>query len=163
MVIDLKNATIKIKDGTTPTANSLTVRLGSGTLSYDESRNVEYILNRGKLDDVRLGDEVPMDVSIDAMWSELRASSGDPPTIEDVLKKRGVASSWVSTDADGCRPYAVDIEVEHTPICNNIDIETILLSDFRYDKISHDPKTGMLKITGKCNVTEASITRTAQV
>jgi len=49
--IDLKNATLKIKDGGT---NEMEVTLGEGNLVYTERQNVEYTLDRGTLDEVRL-------------------------------------------------------------------------------------------------------------
>jgi hypothetical protein len=159
---DLKNAVILIKDGT-GAPNTLTVNLGEGTLQYTERRNLTYRKNRGVLDDVVLGDEEPVDVQIDAVWEYLKASTGGTPTIEDVLKKRGEAADWTSTDADTCRPYAVDIEITLTPPCSADDKEIILLENFRWEEIQHNANEGQLSITGKCNVTEASVTRTSQV
>jgi hypothetical protein len=152
MVIDLKNATIKLKDGG---SNEMTVKLGEGNLTYDEKRNIQYILDRGNLDEVRLGDQVPVDVKLDAVWEHLTSDTNI--TVEDALKQRGLASDWVSSDADVCRPYAVDIEVTLAPPCGDTG-ETILLPDFRYESASHDMKGGTLSFSGKCNVVEATVT-----
>ena len=158
--IDLKRATIKLKDGG---AEELTVKIGEGNLTYSEARNIEYTLDRGTLDEVREGDEVPIDVSLDFVWEYLKGSTGSgTPTVEDVLKNTGEASDWVSTDADTCRPYAVDIEITYQPspaTCG--DMEIILLSDFRYESLDHDLRAGTVATTGKCNVTKATITRQA--
>ena len=159
MIIDLKNCTIKIKDGTTPTPLEVTVRVGEGTLSYTEKFNREYKKDRGKLYQVRNGDEEPVDVKMDFLWEFLKASSGGTATIEDALKQRGGASAWVSTDSDTCAPYSVDLEITHTPVCESEDVETILLSDFRVEQLDHDPKAGTVSCTGKCNVKEATVTR----
>ena len=159
---DLKNAVIKIKDGTAPTPNEITVKIGEGTMTFSEKRPLMYKKNRGRLDDVVTADEEPVEVSIDAVWDYIKASSGATPTIIDALKKRGEAASWVSSDVNTCRPYAVDIEVTYTPICDDEDIGTITLSDFRYEDISHNLKEGQFSITGKCNITEPTIVRTAQ-
>jgi hypothetical protein len=153
---DLKNATIKIKDNG---SEFIEVNISEGNLTYTERRNIEYRRNRGLLDDVRLGDEEPVDVSIDALWEFLRADTGEDPSIEDALKQRGEASAWVSTDSDTCRPYAVDIEIYLAHPCGATKAEVILLSDFRYEEIQHDAREGQLSITGKCNVTEATVTR----
>ena len=154
MVIDLKNCTIKIKDGG---ANFVTVKIGNGNLTYDEKHNLEYIKDRGKRDTVRLGDEDPIDVRLDAQWSFLTGTSA--ATVEDALKRRGPAASWASSSSDPCEPYAVDIEITNNVPCFGIMTETILLQDFRHTSIAHDPKAGTLSITGTCNVKEAQVTR----
>jgi len=95
--IDLKNATLKIKDGGT---NEMEVTLGEGNLVYTERQNVEYTLDRGTLDEVRLGDEVPVEVRMDAVWEYITSRAGGTPTIKDAIQRRGQAASWTSTDAD---------------------------------------------------------------
>ena len=157
-VIDLKNATIKIKDGT-GTPNELEINIGEGQMKFTEKRNIEYRRNRGVLDDVVEGDEEPMEVSLDFQWEFLKASSGDPPTIEDALKQRGGASAWISSDTDTCRPYAVDIEILYTPPCGSLEDETITLEDFRWESLDHDLKGASVSVTGKCNRTEATVVR----
>jgi hypothetical protein len=158
--IDLKDATIKIKDGSTP-ANELTVKVGEGNLTYSETRNIEYTLDRGVLDEVREGDEVPVAVTLDFVWDYLKGQTGSgTPTVEDAVKNRGEASDWVSTDSDACRPYAVDIEITYSPqpvVCG--DMEIILLSDFRWEALDHDLRAGTVAMSGNCNVTQATVTR----
>ena len=119
--IDLKNATIKLKDGTSPTPNELSINIGEGELTFTETKNREYTLNRGALDGVRDGDEAPVDVSLDFIWEYLKGPtsastgiSGGIPTPEDCFKQRGGAVNWVSSDTDDvCQPYAVDIEIDY--------------------------------------------------
>ena len=161
--IDLKDVTIKIKDGTTPTANEIEVKIGEGNLTYTERRNMDYTLDRGRLDEVREGDEVPVDVRMDFVWEFITGgtASGAIPTVEDALKRLGAASGWVSTDADSCRPYCVDIELEHTPGCtgSSTPTETITISDFRYEQLDHDLRGGSVAVTGRANVTQATVVR----
>lgn len=164
--IDLKDAIIRIKDGG---SNSIEVKIGEGNFTWTEARNIEYTLDRGRLDDVRKGDEIPVDVSFDFLWEYLKGpssastASGGTPTIEDALKNRGAAANWVSTDADGCRPYAVDLEIEYKPTpaaCG--DKEVIVINDFRWESLDHDLRGASVAVSGKANVTEAQITRSAQ-
>ena len=167
LVIDLKDVTIKIQDGDTPTPNEINIKIGEGNLTYDENRNVEYILDRGRLDEVRLGDEVPVDVTFDFVWEFLTGNTSTTtnlPTVEDALKRQGNASVWVSTDPDGCRPFSVDIILENVPSCTSFgqEQEFITLSDFRYDTLSHDLRAATVACTGRCNVTEAAIVRSDQ-
>lgn len=162
--IDLKQATLTIRDGTTPTPNELEVRIGEGNLTYTEAKNMEYKLNRGKLDEVREGDEVPVAVSFDFVWDYIKGSSdsGAVATIEDALKKKNNASTWLSSDSDQCRPYAVDLVILYTPDCSTGDKEEIVLSDFRFESLAHDLGAGTIACSGNCNVTEAETTREAQ-
>ena len=160
--IDLKYATIEIKDGG---SESLEVTIGEGNLTYTEAKNIDYTLNRGLLDEVREGDQIPIDVSIDFVWEYLRGSSasGALPTVEEALKNIGNASAWVSTDSDACRPYAVDLVVTYAPVpitCG--DKEVITLPDYRWESLDHDLRAGTVSTAGKCNVTQATVVRTAQ-
>lgn len=156
--IDLKNATITLKDYNG--VNSLEVKIGEGNFQWTEKVNRIYTKDRGLLNDVRDGDEEPIDVSFDFIWEFLKANTGDP-TIEDVLKHRGQAASWTSTDTDACRPFAVDVEVLYEPPCGGELNEKIVLEDFRYEQLQHDLKNASVSCQGKCNVTEATVTREA--
>lgn len=163
-VIDLKKCIIKFKDGS-GTPKELQIKIGEGTISYDEKRNIIYDMDRGKLDSVRAGDEVPMDVRLTIRWEWLKSLTGaSVPTPEEVLKRNGVAATlgWTSSDADLCAPYAIDIEIKFDPDCSDLGYETIILPDFRWESLGHDPKAGTLDVSGKCNAKMASVTRTAQ-
>lgn len=155
-VIDLKHAIIQVRGGTT--GNKITVVLGTGNLTYDEKRTMDYVKDRGLLNTVREGDEEPMDVKLDATWEFITGASAEI-TIEDAMKKRNNASAWTSTSADACEPYAVDLYILYTPICGSSNGETIVLPDFRWESIAHDLRAGTLSFSGKCNVTQATPTR----
>jgi len=158
--IDIKNCTIKFVDGTTPTANELIVKVGEGNLTWTEKRNILFIKDRGHLDLVREGAQVPVDVSLSFVWQFLTTMSGDTvPTPEEVLKQTGLASSWVTTDSDTCRPYAIDIVLLDVLNCGGTEDEKITLADFRYESLDHDLKAGTVSVTGKCNITSATAVR----
>lgn len=161
--IDMKDATVYIKDGDSP-VNSLTVVVGEGNLTYSEKRTIEYALDRGNLDEVREGDQVPVDVRLDFTWEYLKGVSGTSvPSIEEALKKTGNAAAWVSSDSDACRPYAVDLEVWNQPTPSDCgDQEVITLSDFRWEQLDHDLSAGTVSVTGRCNITQATVLRNAQ-
>lgn len=158
--IDLKDAIITIKDGG---SNSIEVKIGEGNLTWSERREIQYTLDRGTLDEVKEGDEVPVELRISAVWEYIKgaAISDGVPSIEDALKKVNAASDWVSTDADACRPYAVDVEITYTPDCTG-DQEVILFSDYRYEQLDHDLRAGTIETSGRCNVTAPAATRTTQ-
>lgn len=157
--IDLKDATIKILDGTTPTPNEITVKIGEGNLTYTEKRNIEYVKDRGELDTTREGDEEPTELSIDAVWEEITASAGLPPSIKDAIKGVGEASTWVSTGGD-CEPYAVDVVVEVDVSCGTVEDEQLTFSEFRYEQVDHDLRAGTFAISGMCNETMPTAVRT---
>jgi hypothetical protein len=162
MKVDIKNATIKMKDGTTPTPEELEIKVGEGNVTFKETSARTYELDKGRLDTVRNGDEAPVEVSLEFLWEWLKADTGLPPTPVDALKKRGEAADWVSSSADPCEPYCVDIEITLAPDCEDgSKNEVILLPDFRVEELNYDLRAGQISVSGKCNVTEATITRVA--
>jgi len=167
--IDIKNTELKMQDGTTPTANEIVIKVGEGNLTYSENRTIEYTLDRGRIDEVREGDEVPMDVSFDLLWEFITGntdSAGVPPTVEDVLKNQNNAATWISSDPDTCRPFAVDVIAENVPVCGagapTQEQEFITLPDFRYETLDHDLRAGTIAVSGRCNSKVASIVRSLQ-
>ena len=164
MQFDLKNATLRIKDGSTPTANYITVKFRDGTFTWSEKTPREYLKDRGVLDGVRNGDQEPMDIKIDAAWERITAGtgSGATPTIRDALYKEGGAAAWESTDADACAPYAVDLELRDVRGCGAEQDEIITFPDFRIENFNADAKNGMLSIDGKCNAVHPTPVRQAQ-
>ena len=144
----------------------LRIKVGEGNITWSEKKPREFKMDRGRLDQVRNADQQPMEVSFQLMYEELTASnpSTDPPTPEDVLKRRGAAAAWVSANtSDPCAPYSINIRLDHTPPnCTSVDKERVILRLFHYEDLNHDPKGGMISCTGKCNVTEATVSRIAQ-
>lgn len=145
-------------------ARFVRIKVGEGTISWSEKKPRQYVKDRGKLDSVRNGDEEPMDVSFTMQYEFVTASSGDAPTPEDVLKHRGEAADWESAETDDpCAPFCVNIRILHTPPnCTSVDKELVLLEKFYYEDLAHDVKAGTIQCTGKCNKTEATVTRIAQ-
>jgi hypothetical protein len=164
-LFDLKNAEIKIEDGSNP-VNSITVKIGEGTVSWTERKERRYILDRGQLDDVRNEDEAPLEVNLAFMWEYIvgTTGSGGVPTVVDVIKRKNAAAAWLSTDSDQCRPFAVNIVIDYRPVPSMCgDMELITLPDFRYEQVDFDIRSPEnITITGHCNVVEPVIVREAQ-
>lgn len=156
--IDLKHATLYLRDGTSP-KKTLAVKIGTGTFTYDEKKAMDYQLDRGNLDVVREGDQQPVDVKFDFTWEFLRADGGSVPTVEEFLKQVGVASAYISSDPDTCQPYAVDVILLYVPPCGGVKNEKIVCPLFRFESLSHDAKAGQVSVSGKCNVTQVTVTR----
>lgn len=139
---------------------SLSIKVGDGNLQFTENREFIYDLDRGLLDTVREGNQVPLDVSLDFVWEFLTAISGaTTPTISDVLHHRGAAAAWESSSDDPCEPFALDIEIEHVPACGSAETELITLPDFRWEALPHSMTDAQVSMTGRCNATEALILR----
>lgn len=139
----------------------LSVKIGEGNLTYSEKRPVEFTRDRGILDTVRLADEEPMDVSLDAQWEFITAEAGGAVTIEDVLKKVNSAVAWVSTADDQCQPYCVDIEVHNAPDCIGTDDELLMLEEYYQENVDHDLRAGTIATSGRCNRKTATARRVA--
>lgn len=157
--IDLKNATITIKGA--GTGDEITVKVGEGNCTWSEKKNIQYTLNGGVLDEVREGDEVPVDVKLDCTWEYIASQSGSPVPPDDAIRGINTASSWTSSDADTCRPFAVDLEIEIQPVCSGTDSgdsDIYTLADFRCEDVAYDLRAGTLSFSGKCNVTRANRT-----
>lgn len=139
----------------------LEITIGDGNLTYDEKRALEYKLNRGLLDQVRLGDQAPIDVNFQFAWTFLTSKSGGTvPSFEEFIKRRGPAVAYTTAGKD-CEPFAVNIVLEQSQPCASDDhpIERIVLPQFRHTSLNHDPKAGTVTCQGTCNATEALITR----
>jgi hypothetical protein len=143
-------------------AIELLIKIGDGNVTYTEANEYEYDLDRGVLDTVRSGDQVPMDVSLDFVYEYVTTGTGEETSPMDALKKIGGASEWRSASADPCEPYAVDVEIIHTPICTTQEIETTIFPDFRSESREPDLGEASISVSGRCNATQPTITRTAQ-
>jgi len=140
----------------------LEIKIGDGNLVYTEANEYEYDLDRGVLDTVRAGDQVPLDLSLDFVYEYITTGTGETVSPMDALKQIGDASEWRSSSSDPCEPYAVDVEVIHTPICTTQEIETTVFNDFRSESRQADLGEANVSVSGRCNVTQPTITRTAQ-
>lgn len=157
---NLRQAVLTISDGDSP-ANTIDVKIGDGNLTYSETKNREFLMDRGLLDTVRDGDDVPLDLSFNFRWEYIKADTGEDVTVEDALKQRGEAATWVSSDSNTCRPYAVDLIFTFTQLCTTEKKEILTFADFRYEKLDHDAKAATISCSGKCNITEVSSSRVA--
>ncbi len=102
---NLRDGELVIKDGTTPTPQSLTVLLDEGDLTWTERANTIEIKDRGSLADgpTRKGDEESISLSFTAKWTQLigkAADGGDPLQLYETLMFTSGASI-VSTSPSG--------------------------------------------------------------
>jgi hypothetical protein len=135
------------------------IKVGDGDVTYTENSEYNYDLDRGDLDTVREGDQVPMDVNFDLVYEHITTGTSETISPMDALKRKGSAADWVSAATDKCEPYAVDIEVIHTPPCGTSDTETTTFPDFRSESREVSFSDSVISISGRCNATEPIVTR----
>ena len=137
----------------------LEVKIGDGNITYTEHNEYDYLLDRDNLDTVKQGKEVPMDVKWDSVYEHITTGTSENISPMDALKGIGEADEWISYSADPCEPYSVALEVEHVPPCGTSQGETTLFPDFRSETREVNFKDATISVTGKCNVTEPTVTR----
>jgi hypothetical protein len=102
------------------------IKVGDGDLKYTEKNEYTYDLDRGDLDTVREGNQVPLDLVLDFVYEHITTGTSETISPMDALKQKGGASGWVSSSADQCEPYAVDIEITHEAPCGTNQDEVTL-------------------------------------
>lgn len=127
----LRDATIKIRDGTSPTPNSITLQCDGG-LRYRISKQGDVISHGGVLDRFAKGPEVPVKVEFHWLYEVLSWTSTTVSPY-DALMRKGVAAAWVSTSDDG-DVYTCEIQVTmDNP--RGAGTETITFAKVRVDSI----------------------------
>ncbi len=137
----------------------LEIQVGEGEITWTEAREFLYDLDRDVLDTVRQGADQPMAVDIAFTFEYVTASTGLTPTPVDALNRDGEASEWVSSSADLCEPYAVDVVILHCVPCGTDEDQEILLPDFRYESLDYSVNDAAISVSGQCNATRATVTR----
>ncbi len=146
-------------DSLTFISQQIEVKVGDGNITWTVNREFEYLLDRGDLDTVREGDQVPLDVTLDMVYEFITTGTDNIITPYDALNGIGGADEWVSSSSDACEPYAVDIEIEHDPPCGSEETETTTLTDFRYDTLEADLSAATVVATGRCNTVLPTVVR----
>lgn len=137
----------------------LEVKIGDGDLSWTESRELIYDLDRDLLDTVRLGEEQPIDLELAFVFEYVTTQSGKAITPIDAIKRINEASEWVSSSADLCEPYAVDMYAIHCIPCGTDEDQDFLFQDFRYETLDYSIQDASISVSGRCNVTDVTSTR----
>ncbi len=137
------------------------IKVGDGDAKYTEGNTYVYDKDRGMLDTVREGDDVPVDVSLSFTFEHVKTGSGEAITPIDALKKENGAVGWYSSSDDQCEPYSVDVVIINDPPCGVAQSENWTFTDFRSEKRDFDIKNASIAVSGKCNAVEPTITRGA--
>lgn len=139
--------------------NRIDVKVGEGNVTYSEKKEYEYLRDRGDLDTVKEGDEQPIEVSMEFVYEYVKSYSGEDITPVEAIKGAGAAAEWVSSSSDLCEPYAIDVILLHCVPCGTDKDENITLPDFRWEQLDYDLGAATISVSGQCNVSNATITR----
>lgn len=166
--IDLKDCRLYLRDGTSVSApfgpNEIEVTIGEGNLTYTKSREMIYQRDRGLLDQVKAGDQQPVQLSFDFRWEFLKGGNSPPfVTIEDALKQRGGAASWLSSDTDACQPYSVDLIFQRALQCGADQDEALRFAKFRFETLEHKSGDAQITCTGRANIVTPTALRGASM
>lgn len=154
--INSANATT---NGITFLAEQIDVKIGEGNLTWSEKKEYVYQLDRGDLDTVKEGNEVPVEVSMEFVYEHVTTGTSEDITPVDAIKQTGCASDWISSSTDQCEPYAVDLIVVHDVPCGTALDETLTFADFRWESLDFDLSAATISVGGKCNVSTVNAVR----
>jgi hypothetical protein len=140
-------------------AQELDIKVGDGNITASEKKEYEYLLDRGDLDTVREGKQVPLEIKLECVFEHITTGTSEEISPMDAIKGAGGAAEWVSASSDLCEPYAINIVVLHIPPCGTAQRERSLFADFRAESREINWKDATIAVSGKCNVTEAEVTR----
>jgi len=135
------------------------VKIGEGNLTWSEKKEYVYLLDRGDLDTVKEGNEVPVEVSMEFVYEHVTTGTSEDITPSDAIKATGCAANWVSSSADLCEPYSVDLVVVHDVPCGTAQDETLTFADFRFESLDYDLSAATIAVSGKCNVSTVNAVR----
>jgi hypothetical protein len=162
---NLSDGQLTIKDGSTPTIE-VVVAVEEGDLNIVIHRDRKVIMNRGTLDQVREGVDVPVDISWSMIFTEFLTSGTTTLTPYEILTQLGNAAaggdnSTAGTRADSAEAYCVDLSFLITNPDSAGTNETILLSDFFMEEINFQEGDdySTLSVSGRAMITEPSISQ----
>ena len=155
---NLRDATLIIQDGSSPTKKTLTIPIMDGNLTYTVTDPSFTVRNRGKIVTRKKGDETEIDVSFSFKFNQWQYDSGASTglSVVDVLRGQApaVAASWVTTDAtSNCAPWAIDLVYRLFDTCDQDgDYEQLILEKFHAEttKFTEGNEASMIEVTGKC-------------
>lgn len=121
----LRDGSLTINDGTSPTPKTMTLTLDTGDLSWTETRTVVKRLDRGKIQGgcIRPGNEENVTLSFSTAWTQLLGfteDSLDPTFLYEILNNE--ADAYTSTFST-CF-YTVEFVFTVSP-CGGVGAETI--------------------------------------
>lgn len=182
---DLKNTVLFVKTRALVSAASvwMALKFGDGSMNWTINKNYQPMMNRGRLDDIRRGDDALLDVTFDGKYTfalSNYAGDGSGPeenyTLHEILegveygiqdhgepKFQGTRESWLADY--GCPPYCCELELHNNPALDCPDTTAIgeakLFRYFRATSIQVSYDTGMCNVSGQCHILRPMVMRCA--
>jgi len=159
---NFRDGALTLYDNTT-TPETLEIPYCEGDFSYTETEEFINILDRGVLDHVRQGNQVPVSWSFSFKFREWKADSGASPSPIDCMKQRNEASAWVSVAQDG-EPYAFGMTYEVANPDSNGKKETLTFDKCRAAEVAYEDgeEYNVVKASGTAFITTPASARAAQ-
>jgi len=138
MKIDLKNVNLLVLRRSNLAANpmpintGMVVKFGEGTFTWNIRDTINYELDRGRLEDVRRGDEIPIDISITGKYEYIQQYGADVNERLSLFEAmdgtllNGDPNPWVT--AASPTPAGVEIEewLDCAPYCVALELHNDL-------------------------------------
>ena len=133
-VRNMRDCTVKIQDGNT-VPQEIELLYSEGDLKYSIERyELQQILDRGKLSELKKGNEKPVTLSFSKKYDQMIAKNTDSaPSVFEALTGTGKASSWVSTNTSDCGMYTCRVIFEIYDECLG-QTETTTFENFHLNK-----------------------------
>lgn len=135
------------------------MKVGDNDFEWNEPSEPIFDKDRDRLDGVRSGPEIEMDITFASVLNFLVASSGQPVTPYEVLHRTGGAADWHTTSTDPCEPYCPDIFILDIPPCGSEQAEVMYFRRFYPTNKRGSIRDAVLELVGKCNATKPEVTR----
>ncbi len=122
---NLRDGSIFVIDGS-GTPKVFEALLTEGDLSFTEKDNSFIVMDRGRIDSRKQGDEAVLDINFTIKFQQWSGAYGDTGlSLIDVLTgtARARAAGYISTDQ--CGPWAVTIEFRIQDPCNKANYEKL--------------------------------------
>lgn len=153
---NLRHGVLILRDGTPVTPLSLTIPIAEGDLDFTIQKNILRVMNRGRIDHKRDGDETEMDIKFSFKFEQWNYASGSATGVSptDALLKIGGASAWVSTGVS-CGPHAVDLVFRVSDPCSATAYEQLVFTGFVPESVNfkEGSDANTISVSGKAQIT----------
>jgi len=132
----------------------VTVKVGTGDISHNKTKDPQIDLDRGLIDGAREGDQQALTVDFAFVYDWLASSTPNVPTVDEVLEREGEAEDWTNAAANPCEPYQVTLKIIDAPNCGSELAEIILYKYFIPTSVNASVEAALVTVSGVCVTTK---------
>lgn len=108
---NMRDCSVFIQDGT-ETPNEIELAYSDGNFKYSVARNIQQILDRGRLSELKLGNDAPIEGSFSKKYDQMIAKTTDAnPSPYEAMMGIGAAAHWTST-SNYCGVYTFRLKLK---------------------------------------------------